>query len=469
MDTRRAARWIDDFWEAEIIPSISTYIGIPNKSPDFDPAWEKNGYMEEAVAHMLGWATARALPGMTLDVHRLPGLTPTILIQLPGTAPGNVLLYGHLDKQPEFEGWEDGLAPWTPVRRGDRLFGRGGADDGYAIYAALAAILHLAEVDAALPSLSILIEASEESGSPDLPAYMEALGTRIGDPDLVIALDSSAGNYDQLWMTTSLRGMVLGTLTVQVLDEGVHSGMAGGIVPSSFRILRQLLSRLEDEATGNLIVPSLTITIPASREHEAAYAGEVLGDGFSHMYPFAGHTRPMAESATDLVLNNSWRGSLEITGADGLPAVADAGNVLRPATAVKVSLRIPPTIDAAAAQRTVNDLLTRDPPEGAAVSFDSPQGANGWHAPVTKPWLDVALTDASTAFFGKPAVSMGCGGSIPFMGFLADRYPSAQFVITGVLGPHSNAHGPNEFLDLPTAKRVTGCVAWLLQTVAEKS
>ncbi len=462
MDTNANSDYINALWNESILPSLAEYVAIPNKSPMFDADWEANGYMEDAVKHMLAWVEAQNVAGLTSEVHRLPGRTPTILLTIEGHNDDTVLIYGHLDKQPEFNGWEDGLGPWLPVFRDDKLYGRGGADDGYAIYSAIAAIKSLQEQQLPYPRIVVLIEASEESGSPDLPFYMDQLEDQIGKASLVIALDSTCGNYDQLWITTSLRGMLISDLTVKVLQEGVHSGAAGGIVPSSFRLLRQLISRIEDENTGVITPDFLNEQVPDVRRQEAIEAGQVLADTFEDMYPFAGSTGPMSDDPTELVLNNTWAASLAVTGLGGAPSPDEAGNVLRPETTARLALRIPPTINAEAAAASLRKVLTENPPGGAEVTLDMHTPNPGWHAPETSEKLRQSLEKASMNYFGAPAMSIGCGGSIPFMEFLARKLPDAQFVVTGVLGPRSNAHGPNEFLHIPTGKKITAAVAELL-------
>ena len=452
----------EKFWEEQIVESLSEYIRIPNKSPMFDPNWKSNGYMDEAIAHVTRWVESQQVPGLNLALHELPGRTPTLLLEYPGDINETVLIYGHIDKQPEFSGWYEDLEPWLPVRKKDKLYGRGGADDGYAIYSAISALKSLIAQQAEIPRVVILIEASEESGSPDLPVYMEQLSEDIGTPGLVIALDSTCGNYDQLWITTSLRGMLIGELKVQVLEQGAHSGAAGGIVGSSFRLLRQLISRVEDENTGEILPSFLNEQIPYVRRREAEKAGEVLGDELKTMYTYAGESGPISEDATELILNNTWLASMEVTGMDGIPDLANAGNVLRPHTTAKIALRLPPTTDAMQAKDELTKLLTENSPYKTAVSFELETPNPGWHAPETTPDLEQSLQSASQAYFDAPAIAMGCGGSIPFMEFLANKLPQAQFVVTGVLGPHSNAHGPNEFLHIPTAKKVTACVANLV-------
>jgi acetylornithine deacetylase/succinyl-diaminopimelate desuccinylase-like protein len=471
MDQDAARAFIDDLWEREAVPELIEYIRIPNKSPTFDPDWDAHGFMEAAVQRLAAWAKSKiaALAGAALEIVRLPGRTPVILIEIPGQGPERVLLYGHLDKQPEMTGWAEGLGPWTPVLKDGLLYGRGGADDGYAIFSALGALLALRDQNVAHAPCAILIEACEESGSYDLPAYMDHLASRLGTPSLVVCLDSGCGSYDQLWLTTSLRGIAAGKLTVEVLTEGVHSGDASGIVASSFRILRSLISRLEDELSGAIKPAELHAPIPAERVAEAMAAATALGQEVFAKFPFVAGMRPVSDDPAELILNRTWRPALSVIGVDGAPPIRDAGNVLRPFTAAKLSLRLPPTLDAEAATQAMADLLAANPPYGATVRFEPEQASRGWNAPPLAPWLRASIDAASRAAFGREAALMGEGGSIPFMAMLGETFPSAQFVITGVLGPHSNAHGPNEFLHIGMAKGVTLAVARVLADHAAKA
>ncbi len=471
MDAAAARAFIERVWDEEIIPELTDYIRIPNKSPAFDPDWAALGYMDAAVAQFAAWAEAKiaGVEGARLEVVRMKGRTPVILIEIPGAADDTVLLYGHLDKQPEMTGWAEGLGPWVPALKDGKLYGRGGADDGYAMFGALTAILALQAQGVRHARCVILIEACEESGSYDLPAYVDHLAGQIGAPSLVVCLDSGCANYDQLWLTTSLRGMAGGALKVEVLTEGVHSGDASGIVPSSFRILRSLVSRLEDETSGEIRLPELSVQVPPGRIEEAKAAAAALGDAVWSKFPFVAGAHPMADDPAQLILNRTWRPTLSVTGLEGAPQIRDAGNVLRPATAAKLSIRLPPTLDADAAAATVKRTLEADPPYGAHVTFALEQSANGWNAPPLAPWLRASIDRASEAAFGRPAALMGEGGSIPFMGMLGEKFPAAQFMITGVLGPHSNAHGPNEFLHVGMGKGVTLAVAQVLADHAERA
>jgi acetylornithine deacetylase/succinyl-diaminopimelate desuccinylase-like protein len=467
MDQAKLTQFVDGIWNKEVVPLLAEYIKIPNKSPDFDQDWEKHGYMDQAVDLLSGWAKQKiaSIPGATLEVLRLPGRTPLIVIDIPGSGRESdpVLMYGHLDKQPEMVGWAEGFGPWIPVLKDDKLYGRGGADDGYAIFSAITSIMALREQGIPHARAVVLIEACEESGSPDLPHYIDHITSRLGTPSLVVCLDSGCGNYTQLWLTTSLRGLWNGTVTVRVLEEGVHSGAASGIVPSSFRIMRQLISRIEDEATGAVVPPELYAQIPADRIAQARDVARVLGDEVKTTYPFAGATKPVTDDSVELILNRAWRPQLAVTGMSGLPQPENAGNVMLPFTTATLSLRLPPSLDPDGADALLRKLLTEQVPYGAEVELSVRSASGGWNAPSLSPWLEKSVAAASQATFGKPPAYFGEGGTIPFMGMLGEKFPKAQFMITGALGPHSNAHGPNEFLHIPTAKKVTEVVSMVLR------
>ncbi|MFO1493784.1 MAG: M20 family metallopeptidase [Lysobacterales bacterium] len=457
--SQKVMDFVSEKWDREIVPQLSTYIKIPNKSPMFDPQWRERGYMNEAMSLLETWVRDQPIDGMVVERITLPGRTPLLYIEIPGKGDETVLLYGHMDKQPEMVGWNVDLAPWTPVLAGDKLYGRGGADDGYATYASLTAIMALKDRGLDHARCVVLIEGCEESGSYDLPFYINYLADRIGTPSLVVCLDSGCGNYDQLWLTTSLRGLAGGTLRVRVLEEGVHSGDASGVVPSSFRVLRQLLDRIEDPATGRIKIDPLYVDIPGERIEQAREASQVLGTSVYDKFPFLPGMTPMAQDLSELVLNRTWRPTLSITGADGLPSLTDAGNVLRPHTSVKLSVRLPPTLDGERASRLLKEVLEKDPPYGARVEFEVEKSGTGWAAPATASWLRESVNEASRTYFGPRAAAMGEGGTIPFMNMLQERFPQAQFVVTGLLGPKSNAHGPNEFLHIPTGKKLTASMA----------
>jgi acetylornithine deacetylase/succinyl-diaminopimelate desuccinylase-like protein len=462
------AQHIDTTWDSRIVPSLEEYIRIPNKSPMFDRDWREHGHMHAAVTLLRDWADQAGVRDLSHGIVDIEGRTPVWFGEVPGStadAP-TVLMYGHYDKQPEFSGWEEGLGPWTPVLRDGRLYGRGGADDGYALFASLTAIASVQRAGGSLPRCVLLIEGCEESGSFDLPAYLAHLAERIGNPALVVCLDAECGDYEHLWLSTSLRGMLLGTLTVRVLEQGVHSGAASGIVPSSFRLLRALLDRIEDSTDGRMI-DALHVPISAATRAEVAATVQALGSTVIDRYPWAGHTKPATHDLVELVLNNTWRPTLSVTGISGAPAVDNAGNTLRPSTAARLSIRLPPTLDAARATAVVKARLEADPPQGAKVTFAADGGQAGWAAPTLPTRLAESFERAAMAHFGNHARYMGMGGTIPFLKMLGDQFSDAQYMVTGVLGPHSNAHGPNEFLEIATGKRVTRCVAQVLAEVGD--
>jgi acetylornithine deacetylase/succinyl-diaminopimelate desuccinylase-like protein len=462
-------------WDEEIVPALTRYIAIPAKSPMFDAEWEQHGYIDQVVRDAASWVEAKKVAGLKLEVIRLPGRTPVIFFEVPATKAGStdtVCLYGHLDKQPEFNGWRNDLGPWTPKYENGLLYGRGGADDGYAVYASLTAILALDKQGIPRPRCVGLIESCEESGSFDLPAYVDALKDRLGNVSLVVCLDSGAGNYDQLWLTTSLRGNVTGTLKVEILTEGIHSGDSSGLVPSSFRIMRQVLDRLEDSKTGELLPPVFHCEVPKDRLAQVQASAKILGDEVWKRFPWAcgadgGPSLPTTTDPVQALLQRTWKPTLSVTGADGFPAPKDAGNVLRPYTAFKLSLRLPPLVDANEAAQKLKAILEDNAPYNARVTFHADgradaMGASGWNAPSIATWMDDALHAASNTHFGAPCGYIGQGGTIPLMGMLQKSFPKSQMMVCGVLGPKSNAHGPNEFLHVPYGKKLTAAVAQVM-------
>ncbi len=459
MDFKRAIDTTANTFRDSIVPKLSEYIRIPNKSPLFDAEWQSHGYMDRAAELMAAWCREQPIAGLKVEIVRAAGRTPVLLCEIPGGGKDTVLLYGHMDKQPEFTGWADGLSPWEPVLRDGKLYGRGGADDGYAVFSSLTAIRLLQEQKIPHARCVVLIEACEESGSYDLPHYVERLADRIGSPSLVVCLDAECGNYDQLWCTTSLRGNLVGDLVIEGLTEGVHSGAGTGIAPSVFRIARTLLARVESDVNGDLLLEELAVPIPAARIDQARAAAAVLGEKIVGKLPFVPGARALSDSPVELVLNNTWRPTLAVTGAAGMPAMENAGNVLLPRIEFKLSFRLPPTADAEAAAAAVKKRLEADPPYGVRVKFDVGSSLAGWDAPPVAPWLEKSMHEASRATFGRDAMYLGTGGSIPFIGMLGEKFPETQFLVTGVLGPHANAHGPNEFLHIDYAQKLTACVA----------
>ena len=466
MELGKLNQYLAQYWDNEILPTLTEYVKIPCESPAFDKNWSASGHMEQAIQLAYNWVAGQQVPGCKLEILRDGERTPVLFAEIEATSEGDggksVLIYGHLDKQPPMTGWREGLSAWNPVLdEQGRLYGRGGADDGYSVFAAVAAIKALKESGTPHARMVLLIECSEESGSPDLPAYLKKYSDRFGNIDLVVALDSGCGNYDQLWSTTSLRGLLEVTLQIDVLAEGVHSGIAGGITPSPFTIARQLLDRVEDTRTGKVIVPELMGDIPSARVEQAGVAAQVLGGEITSQFPFLEGVQPLDDNYTELLLNNSWRPSLAITAQEGIPKLGEGGNVVHPSLKLKLSFRLPPNVIPSAAGEAVKQRLLAEPPFGAKVQVTA-GGMQGWDAPPLAGWLEEATNKASLEVFGQEACYFGLGGTIPFMQMIGEQFPEAQFLITGVLGPHSNAHGPNEFLHVPYAKKLTACLNRIL-------
>ena len=450
---------LESTWDHDIIPTLMDYLKIPNRSPAFDPDWETNGYMDDAMTLIADWCQRQPITDLTLRVLREPGKTPLLYLEIPGQIDNTILLYGHIDKQPEMTGWDADKGPWQPVLEQQRLYGRGSADDGYAVFSSLSAIAYLQQHQIPHARCVVVIESCEESGSHDLPDYLEQLRTEIGSPDLVICLDSSCGNYQQMWGTTSLRGMISGTLQIKTLTEGIHSGMGSGVVPSTTQIMQQLLQRIEDPKDGQITLPELIVDIPNQRQDQIQQAATLLGDEIKAAFPLAEQTQLLSNDPATLLTNKNWRAALSVIGIAGLPDLSAAGNVTVPELQLKLSMRTPPTCDVDQAASALKACLETAPPYHCSVQFDIDETAAGWHAPIPPAWLEQACEQASQLFYHQPAVYWGEGGSIPLMAMLSQQFPEAQFLITGVLGPHSNAHGPNECLRIDMAKRITGCVA----------
>ena len=457
-------------FEQDALSALMEFATIPSLSPSFDENWSLNGHLDDAAELLAQWARGRHLTDFDVAVHRLEGRTPTLVVTVGATCEtaGTVVLYGHLDKQPPLGDWSEGLGPFTPVRRGDRLYARGVADDGYALFSALSALESMEANGVAHARCVVLIEASEESGSPDLEAYLDALRVELGEVDLLICLDSGALTYDRLWVTTSLRGVINLEVTVSVLTQGQHSGSVSGVVPSSFRVLRQLLDRVEDASTGRILVDEMYAEIPPIHRDAAGAIAQEFGDVAARDLPVVAGLELMGDSDADRILRSTWHPTLSLIGVGGVPTPETAGNVLRPYTSAVLSFRLPPTVEAARARARIEELLTRDPPSHAQVTVTGTHDADGWLAPPSERWLSDAVNRASTEAFGRPVGYTGVGGSIPFLASLASRYPGVQFVATGAAGPHSNAHAIDEMLDLPTMVGVTNAVTTILAAHAQR-
>ena len=273
---------------------------------------------------------------------------------------------------------------------------------------------------------AILIEGSEESGSPHLPATLDVIADRLGRPSLVVSLDSGCLSYDRIWCTGSVRGLVSGTLTVRVLEQGVHSGSAAGLVPSSFRIARMLLSRIENETTGEILLDELKVAIPSSVRRDSQTVAGMVGDEYFEEFPVVDGLEIAGTHTADRLVRRNWQPAMSVTGADGLPALVSAGNVLRPFTSLQLGFRLSPTCDSRLCAEAIERVLTADPPYGARVTFELQSAADGWAAPVREKWLDEAVDAASAECFGSSFGTVGEGGTIPFLGMFERSLPGGS-------------------------------------------
>ena len=458
IDFTRLSEYIDKQWDESALPSLCNFIEIPALSPSFDSDWEENGYLDAAIETFVSWVKSLPLEKTTISVHRLKNRSPLLLITIEGDVSNEVLFYSHLDKQPEATGWSEGKGPWKPVIEDGWLFGRGSVDDGYGGYAGILSVLGLQEQGISHPTCRFLIETGEESGSPDLELYLDELKPQLGTPDLVIVLDTGGMDYDRLWITQSLRGIVAGTLSVKVSSVGVHSGHGSGVMPSSFRLARQLLSRLEDENTGEILPEWLHLKINDEMKKTCSEIVKMKGDEMKD-FPLLEGVKKQVEDPLDIFMTMNLKPSLSIIGADGLPPIESAGNVLRTNTDLKISIRTPPGIDASAVAKKVQKLLEENPPNGAHVTAKMTEVADGFLSPKLPEAISSALENACKEFYGNNSMSLFIGGTIPVMAMLQSRYSDSKFIITGAGGPGGNAHGPDEKLHIPTAKKVTKCMS----------
>ncbi len=467
MDYDRLRELIVSGWDESLQPALEDFIAIPNQSPAFDPEWAKNGLQEKALELYVAWVEKQGVEGLKLEVLRPEGRTPLVFAEIEGNGENTVFLYGHLDKQPPFEGWDDNKGPWKPVVENGKLYGRGSVDDGYAPFSAVLLIKALQEMGVAHPRCVLFVEFGEESGSPDIDYYFEELGDRIGDVSMIVVPDSGCGDYERLWFTSSLRGMVAGSLEISTVREGVHSGSASGIVVSSFRVARQLFDRLEDAETGRILLEELHAEISEDVVQKARDASAVLGPATRSKFPVQEGVALASDDDAELLLNVSYRPTLSVTGAEGFPELQSAGNVLRPRTAFKLSFRLPPGIDPDQAAAVVKRTLETDPPYGAKVSFEPDHGGPGWAAPTFPAWLAETAEAASQAFYGKEVLFYGEGGSIPLLAKLGEMFPAADALVVGLAGPGANPHGPNEFLHIDAARKLVCCLAAVVAKRAE--
>lgn len=460
----------DEIWEDSILPSLSEFIEIKALSPLFEPKWAEIGELDKTIDLFCNWLDDQGILGMKYETHRIDGKSPVLLVTVDGTGPGEVIFYSHLDKQPSKpELWSDGLHPLKAVRRDPWLYGRGTIDDGYGGYLCATSVRLLQEAGIPHPRCTFLIETCEESGSFDLPPYLDALTGELGNPDMIVVMDSGGPDYDHIWMTEALRGLVSGTLSVKVSHEGIHSGNSGGSIPSSFRIIRELLDRVEDSKTGEVLIPEMHVEIGEDVQDKAKALAEVVGGSIWEQFPTVDTLVPVASTTEEMIIAMNWEPTLCVIGVDGIPPVQVAGNVLRTNTDLKLSFRIPPGVDSEGVISIVKEILEDEPPFGAEVSFTPDSCADGFHAPPLQGKVRDAIHESSLSLTGLPPLATWTGGTIPFMAMMQRKYPEAMFLCTGASGPGNNAHGPDEKLHIPSSKRLTVVLSSTISAISGSS
>ncbi|CDW83647.1 peptidase m20 [Stylonychia lemnae] len=465
MESKDTATIVDEHYDSWFVPGLSDFVRVPNLTMMADNNFATNGLIQQAMECVDNYINKLDVQGLKRHVFHPEGSNPLVVYVIDGSegATRNVMLYGHLDKQPWGAGWEEGLAPNDPQIRGDYMYGRGSSDDGYSAFATMLAVKSIQLAGGKLPRVVLVLETEEESGSPNLIPLLNLAEDVIGKPDACFCMDSGALDYDQLWLTSSLRGVCNVDLTIEGGKVGYHSGETGGIIPETFRVARALLNRLDNCDTGR-VTEDLQVPVPDFKQQEADSLSEKYGDKLFKKYNLNEGVQYINEdNIPELYLNKVWRPNLSITGAEGLPPIAAAGNVLRPKTTIRCSMRLCPAFDAHEAEKIITNKLTTDVPYNAKVTVSGGHAGNGWCQKHLQEWLHNALTEAGHKFFGgKDYGSFGEGGSIPFLNELQKKYPDTQIVAMGLVGPGANIHGPNENINLVYAKKLVKTLAHVI-------
>ena len=460
---------IDAHWDNWYVKGLCEFIEVPNLTPMVDPNYLTNGLNEKAMALVDDYINKLEIKGISKKIFQPDGMTPLIVYAVDkaeGGSDAQIMFYGHLDKQPWMDGWDEGLGPTKPVIRGEYLYGRGGGDDGYSPFSTMLAIKNAQLQGIKHSRIVLVLETEEESGSPNLINLLNIAKDFIGNPDYLFCLDSGAFDYNQLWLTSSLRGITLMDVTVKAGKGGYHSGEVGGIVPETFRVMRHLLNRLDDPKTG-LPMEELNTELPAYARPEAERMVALSGEAMCKKYKMEEGVKYCSQdNLVEMYLNNTWRANLSVTGAGGLPDYNRAGNVVRPQTTLRLSYRLPPNMDCHKAAAIVKQKLTTDVPHDCIVEIKGDHNGNGWCMKDPEPWFHDVINNASKNFYDREYGSYGMGGSIPFLSQLGGLYPNTFIVALGLLGPQSNAHAPNESVNLTYAKKLTMCMSHILVDVA---
>lgn len=454
INPEKLKQFVESEFTNNALPSFKTFLTIENCTPAYDPDWDKNGLLKSAASHLKAYALkSSGVQGLNAILSSDEGKTPFLLVTVDSTSGDgkSILLYGHFDKQPPNSGWSQGLGPYLPVEKDGYLYGRGSADDGYAFYAMLTIIKALQNFNIPHPKFVIILEGSEESGSIDLPIYIEEYQQFIGQPDLILALDSGIIDYNRIWLTSSLRGVVSCDLTVKTLTKGVHSGKGSGIAPESFMIIRKLLSKLEDYNDQSRM-KDFEVEIPDSEKTKISKAVEVMGDDWCSKIPILPGMKLLGDTPTDRLINWTWKPALTVAGARGIPNVKDAGNVLRPYTTLYLSIRTPPTFDGILNGKKILEDITNQTPFNSTVLIENYEAFNGSLIKEPSDNLKSQIDNLAKNYISGGMAQIPVGISIPFTTIFSQYFPKSQILVTGCAGVDSNAHGPNERLNLSYTK-----------------
>ena len=471
-------QWLKKKIKSTLIPSISEFIKIPNQSRSFDSEWATNGLQEKACKFAMDFAEKQEIQNLTMTLIEEKDKTPAILAIIDPFKNNEtditdisktILMYGHIDKQPPLHGkWSKGLGPHTPVIKNNKLYGRGGSDDGYAWFTCILLAKTLQQNGIPHNRLVLFFETDEESGSRDLMHHLNKYKNQIGEPSLIICLDSGTTDYDHMCLTTTLRGLICFKLRVDVLTHGVHSGSASGIIPSSFRILRNVLDQFENSNTGEL-PPQFSVDIPQDKYGQAKLLTDLNQGNIDFKFPILEGVESMGYSGFQNYINRIWKPQLSITGIDGLPSISKAGNVLLPFTEVTCSLRLPPSKPAQQTKLDIQKFFDQVKiPHNAKLSCNILKTGSGFECPSYSPSFLEIINKSGLETFGNPVHFYGVGGSIPFLNDIKNVFPKSQFIITGVLGPNSNAHGPDEMLHLDYLEKLVLALAKILKNAPGK-
>ena len=461
---------IDKIWDTRALPALMDFIRIPCKSTAFDPHWESNGYLNQACTFISAWVKQQ-LPQASCEIIQEPGKTPCLWLDVPAyhaQTDNTVAFYGHLDKQPEASGWSEGLGPWTPVIRDGKLFGRGCSDDGYSVFLMISALVSLREQGLGHPHCVGIFETQEESGSIDLPHYLTALKERFNHPISLFVLDNQCCDYQRLWLNTSLRGVISAVLRVKTLHHNVHSGTYSGILPDAFAIAQHLLSRIHEPLSGRVLLDSFHTQIPENRKKQLLQAAKLLEASTSYYPPLLDGVQTKTTSVFDSIYNSTWEPALTVTAIDGLANLNQAANVVPKEIALKLSIRIPPNIDLARAIQDLEKTVTQNVPFHASVTLEDIRQGSGWTPPLTAQNQETErlLNTCSQSVFHEDVAFSATGGSISIIPEFEKCLPGTSIMLLGVLGPGSNAHGPDESLNIEYVKKLTNVLSLYLKDVA---